>query len=61
MVTLVQRMGNALHLNMPQGTSSSCYASIHLVHLYMLCLDGVNAPRSDSGLRFRRVKAPERE
>jgi len=27
----------------------------------MLCLDGVYAPRPDGGLRFTRVKAPERE
>ncbi len=27
----------------------------------MLCLDGVYAPRPDGGLRFARVKAPERE
>ena len=27
----------------------------------MLCLDGVYAPRLDGGLRFRRVKAPDRE
>jgi hypothetical protein len=27
----------------------------------MLCLDGVYAPRLDGGLRFTRVKAPERE
>jgi ribosomal protein S27E len=45
-VTLVQRFGSALNLN---------------IHLHMLCLDGVYAPRPDGGLRFRRVKAPERE
>jgi hypothetical protein len=27
----------------------------------MLCLDGVYASRLDGGLRFRRLKAPERE
>ncbi|MBK7727785.1 MAG: transposase [Gammaproteobacteria bacterium] len=31
------------------------------IHLHMLCLDGVYVPRSVGGLRFRRVKAPERE
>ena len=45
-VTLVQRFGSALNLN---------------IHLHMLCLDGVYAPRPDGGLRFTRVKAPERE
>ena len=45
-VTLVQRFGSALNLN---------------IHLHMLCLDGVYVPRSVGGLRFRRVKAPERE
>ena len=45
-VTLVQRFGSALNLN---------------IHLHMLCLDGVYAPRRDGGLRFRRVKAPDRE
>ena len=42
----MQRFGSALNLN---------------IHLHMLCLDGVYAPRPDGGLRFRRVKAPERE
>jgi hypothetical protein len=45
-VTLVQRFGSALNLN---------------IHLHMLCLDGLYAPRPDGGLRFTRVKAPERE
>ena len=45
-VTLVQRFGSALNLN---------------IHLHMLCLDGVYAPRPDGGLRFTRVKAPDRE
>ena len=45
-VTLVQRFGSALNLN---------------IHLHMLCLDGVYAPRPDGGLRFARVKAPARE
>jgi hypothetical protein len=45
-VTLVQRFGSALNLN---------------IHLHMRCLDGVYAPRPDGGLRFTRVKAPERE
>jgi hypothetical protein len=45
-VTLVQRFGSALNLN---------------IHLHMLCLDGVYPPRPDGGLRFTRVKAPERE
>ena len=45
-VTLVQRFGSALNLN---------------IHLHMLCLDGVYAQRPDGGLRFARVKAPERE
>lgn len=30
-------------------------------HLHMRCLDGVYAPRSDGGIRFARVKAPDRE
>ena len=45
-MTLVQRFGSALNLN---------------IHLHMLCLDGVYAPRSDEGIRFTRVKAPARE
>ena len=45
-VTLVQRFGSALNLN---------------IHLHMLCLDGLYAPRPGGGLRFTRVKAPERE
>ena len=45
-MTLVQRFGSALNLN---------------IHLHMLCLDGLYAPRPDGGLRFTRVKAPERE
>jgi hypothetical protein len=45
-VTLVQRFGSALNLN---------------IHLHMLCLDGVYAPRPDGGLHFTRVTRPERE
>lgn len=30
-------------------------------HLHMRCLDGVYAPRSGGGIRFARVKAPDRE
>ena len=45
-VTLVQRFGSALNLN---------------IHLHLLCLDGVYTQRPDGGLRFRRVKAPDRE
>ncbi|MBK6279370.1 MAG: transposase [Gammaproteobacteria bacterium] len=45
-MTLVQRFGSALNLN---------------IHLHMLCLDGVYAPRPDRGLRFTRVKAPCRD
>ena len=37
-VTLAQRFGSALDLN---------------IHLRMLCLDGVSAPHPDGGLRFR--------
>ncbi len=45
-VTLVQRFGSALNLN---------------IHLHVLCLDGVYALRPDGSLRFTRVKAPARE
>ena len=42
-VTLIQRFGSALNLN---------------VHFHMLFLDGVYIERADGGLRFRWVKAP---
>ena len=42
-VTLIQRFGSALNLN---------------VHFHMLCLDGVYIERPDGSLRFRWVKAP---
>ena len=42
-VTLIQRFGSALNLN---------------VHFHMLFLDGVYVARRDGSLRFRRVKAP---
>ena len=42
----MQRFGSALNLN---------------IHLHLLCLDGVYVQRPDGGLRFRRVKAPDRE
>ncbi|EAR22701.1 putative transposase [Nitrococcus mobilis Nb-231] len=42
-VTLIQRFGSALNLN---------------VHFHMLFLDGVYVERSDGSLRFRWVKAP---
>ena len=42
-VTLIQRFGGALNLN---------------VHFHMLFLDGVYVERSDGTLRFRRIGAP---
>ncbi len=42
-VTLIQRFGSALNLN---------------VHFHMLFLDGVYVERPDGSLRFRWVKAP---
>ena len=42
-VTLIQRFGSALNLN---------------VHFHMLFLDGVYVERPDCGLRFRWIKAP---
>jgi len=42
-VTLIQRFGGALNLN---------------VHFHMLCLDGVYIEHPDGSLRFRWVKAP---
>jgi hypothetical protein len=42
-VTLIQRFGSALNLN---------------IHFHMLFLDGVYADRSDGSVRFRWVKAP---
>jgi len=42
-VTLIQRFGSALNLN---------------VHFHMLFLDGVYIERPDGSLRFRWVKAP---
>jgi hypothetical protein len=57
-VTLIQRFGSALNLNMPQGTLSRCCASIHLVHFHMLFLDGVYVDRPDGSARFRWVSSP---
>ena len=45
-VTLIQRFGSALNLN---------------IHFHMLFLDGVYIDRSDGSARFRWVKAPARE
>jgi hypothetical protein len=45
-VTLIQRFGSALNLN---------------VHFHMLFLDGVYAPNRHGTLRFRRAKAPTLE
>lgn len=42
-VTLIQRFGSALNLN---------------IHFHMLFLDGVYIERPDGSLRFRWVKAP---
>lgn len=42
-VILIQRLCNALHLN---------------IHIHMLFLDGVYIERPDGTLRFRCVKAP---
>ncbi len=42
-VTLIQRFGSALNLN---------------IHFHMLFLDGVYAGKASSSARFRRVKAP---
>ncbi len=44
-VTLIQRFGSALNLD---------------IHFHMLFLDGVYVERPDGSLRFRRVKAPTR-
>ncbi len=43
-VTLIQRFGSALNLN---------------IHFHMLFLDGVYVERSDGSVRFRRVKVPK--
>jgi hypothetical protein len=42
-VTLIQRFGSALNLN---------------IHFHMLCLDGVYVDRPDGTARFRWIKAP---
>jgi hypothetical protein len=45
-VTLIQRFGSALNLN---------------IHFHLLVIDGVCLPRDDAPPLFRRVKAPDRE